>query len=101
MAGNKAVFRPFEMKIIFHKKFEKSYRKLSAKLQIKVDETLEIFQSNPFDQRLRNHALKDDLKGKRALSVTGDIRIIFEEHENYTFVYLLHVGKHTQVYKRF
>ena len=89
------------MKLIFHKKFDKAYAKLSSKLQMKVDETLEIFCKNPFARHLRNHALKERLEGKRAISVTGDIRIIFEEYSDYAIVELLHVGKHTQVYRKF
>jgi len=89
------------MKILFHKKFDKAYKKLTSKMQHKVDETLEVFQNNPHEKILNNHPLKDDLLGKRALSVTGDVRIIFEEREEYLIVELLNVGKHTQVYKKF
>lgn len=48
----------------FHKRFEKRYSKLSQKLQIKIDATLEIFQNNPHDPSLRNHALKGSLSDK-------------------------------------
>jgi mRNA-degrading endonuclease YafQ of YafQ-DinJ toxin-antitoxin module len=89
------------MKLVFHKKFSKAYIKLSPKLQIKVDKTIILFRENPFLKNLGNHKLQDTLKGKRSISVTGDIRIIFEEYKNYTIVEMLHVGKHTQVYKKF
>ena len=89
------------MKLLFHKKFDKAYQKLPSKLQHKVDKTLEFFQKNPHDRNLDNHPLKDNLQGKRAISVTGDVRIIFEEYKDYTVVEMLNVGKHTQVYKRF
>lgn len=89
------------MKLIFHKNFDKAYQKISAKIQLKVDETIEVFCGDPFEKSLRNHPLQDDLKGKRAISVTGDIRIIFEEYDGYMIVEMLNVGKHTKVYKRF
>lgn len=89
------------MKLIFHKNFDKAYKKLSKKLQLKVSQTIEIFYNNPFEKSLKNHSLKDNLKGKRAISVTGDVRIIFEECEKYTIVEMLNVGKHTKVYKKF
>lgn len=86
------------MIIDFHKKFDKHYRKLNPKIRGKVDDILEIFATNPFDPILENHSLKGSMQGKRAFSVTGDIRIIFEEHQNYTLVLLLDVGTHSQVY---
>lgn len=36
--------------------------------------------------------------GKRAISVMGDMRIIFEEFNDYTLVLMLDVGTHNQVY---
>lgn len=89
------------MKLVFHKKFDKAYVKLPKKMQVKVDETIVVFRGNPLEKFLRNHALQDNLKGKRAISVTGDVRIIFEEYQGYTIVEMLNVGKHTKVYKKF
>lgn len=86
------------MNIYFHKNFQKAYNKLERGIQHKVDEALSIFRKDPFNSKLRNHALKGHLYGSRAFSVTGDIRIIFEEHENYTVVIMMNVGSHNQVY---
>lgn len=38
------------------------------------------------------------MKGKRAFSVTGDMRIIFEEFDDYVLVIMLDIGTHAQVY---
>ena len=38
------------------------------------------------------------MKNKRAISVTGNIRIIFKEFEDYTLVVMLDVGNHPHVY---
>jgi len=86
------------MKIRFQKSFEKRYSKLTSKLKNKVDEVIHLFRVNPFDPILENHFLKGAMQGKRAISVTGNIRIIFEEYENYTLVLMLDVGTHPQVY---
>ncbi|MFA5843019.1 MAG: type II toxin-antitoxin system YafQ family toxin [Candidatus Gracilibacteria bacterium] len=86
------------MKILFHKTFDKRYRKLNLKLKQKVDATLLIFMTNPFDPVLKNHPLKGSLQGKKSFSVTSDVRVIFEEHEKYTVVLMLDVGTHNQVY---
>lgn len=82
----------------FHKNFDKKYSRLNVKLKIKVDAAIHTFQNNPFDQALRNHPLKGNLGGKRSLYVAGDMRIIFEEIDDYVIVHLLDVGTHNQVY---
>lgn len=86
------------MLIRFHKNFEKRFQRLSPKLKQKTHETLRKFAKNPFDPALKNHALTGHLQGKRAFSVTGDIRIIFEECDQYVLVIMLDIGTHNQVY---
>ncbi len=86
------------MEIIYHKNFNKAYAKLPKKLMLKVDAAIDIFLCNPFDKSLKNHALKGLLLEKRSISVTGDLRILFEEYDNYFIVLLLDVGTHSHVY---
>lgn len=86
------------MQIIRHKNFKKSYRKLDGFLKTKVDFAIKTFFQDPFHPLLKNHALKGSLSGKRAISVTGDVRIIFEEHDNYVVIVMLDIGTHNQVY---
>ena len=62
------------------------------------DQTIEIFQKDPCHPTLKNHKLKGKFKDRRAISAGGDIRLIFEEYENYTLVLFLSVGSHNQVY---
>lgn len=57
------------------------------------------FERDPFDPILKNHALTGKFLGQRAFSVTGDIRIVFEEYNNYILVLVLDVGTHNQVYQ--
>ena len=86
------------MIIDFHQNFVRKYRKLNKKLQQKVDKSIDVFRKNSSDPHLKNHALSGRLKGKRAFSVTGDLRVIFEEHNHYVLVIMLDVGTHAQVY---
>jgi len=86
------------MEVQYHKDFLKRFKKLDKKLKIKVVETIELFSKNPLEQSLKNHQLKGSLKHLRAISVTGDMRIIFEQFDNYTLVVMLDVGTHNQVY---
>jgi len=86
------------MKIVYHKDFNKSYLKLSSKQQDKIDEAIKTFINNPFHKQLKNHPLHGDQKGKRAIAAGGDLRIIFEEIDNYRKVIFFRVGSHSQVY---
>ena len=45
------------MEIKLSRKFDKSYKKLTRKVQDKFSESLIVFEKNPFDSELRNHAL--------------------------------------------
>jgi addiction module RelE/StbE family toxin len=85
-------------KIIFHKNFDRGFEALNPKLKLKTIETIKLLTINPFAKKLKNHALKGKLNGKRAISVTSDIRIIFEQEENYTLIIMLDIGTHNQVY---
>ncbi len=86
------------MKIRYHKNFQKSFYKLDPKLKNKVIQKIQLFQDDVFHPLLKNHSLKGDMLGKRAFSVTGDVRIIFEEQDDYALVLFLDLGGHTQVY---
>ncbi|MBD3329920.1 type II toxin-antitoxin system mRNA interferase toxin, RelE/StbE family [Candidatus Peregrinibacteria bacterium] len=87
------------MKIKFHKHFEKRLKKLSPTIKNKTISAIKCFSEDPFDKKLKNHALRGKLKGKRAFSVSGDIRVIFEEFDDYILVIMLDVGSHAQVYE--
>lgn len=82
-----------------HKRFQKHYRKLPQKIQSKAKAAVGKLQQNPHDLNLRNHALTGEMYGRRAISVTGNIRIVFREEDNYQHVTLLDVGIHNQVYR--
>ncbi|MFC1615908.1 type II toxin-antitoxin system YafQ family toxin [Patescibacteria group bacterium] len=86
------------MKIKYSKKFTKRFKKLSPNLKNKIINSVSKFSNNPLDRTLRNHSLSGKLKGRKAFSVTGDIRIIFQEYNNYYLVIMLDVGTHPQVY---
>lgn len=83
-----------------HKRFEKSFRKLSPKLQNKTSEVLKIFVENKYDTRLNNHALKWYFIGLRSINLTGDYRIIFRETKDWIIeiVELIDVNTHSELY---
>lgn len=86
------------MEIRYHRHFLKRFKKLSPDVKEKTITAIGKFLKNPKAHSLRNHALKGRLLGKRAFCVTGDIRVIFEEFDDYVLVIMLDVGTHNQVY---
>lgn len=86
------------MKIVFHKNFEKHFKRLSPGLRAKTVDAIQLFGKNPHEKVLRNHKLKGKLEGKRAFYVVADLRVIFEEKDDYLLVIMLDVGSHNQVY---
>ena len=88
------------MNLKYSKKSGDALRKLPAADRIAVVPIIEMFQENPVDSSLRNHALMGRMSGKRAVVVDHDLRIIFTERGNYKDVTLLDVGSHSEVYRR-
>ena len=87
------------MKIKYHKRFEKQFKKLLEKDKQKVIKAINKFIINYQDRSFQNHSLKGALLGKRAISAGPNLRIIFEEFNNYTLVVFFDLGKHNRVYK--
>lgn len=65
------------MYILFTKRFRKAYKKLPKPLQKRCDERLLLFESNPFDPILNNHALHEPYLGCQSINITGDYRAIY------------------------
>lgn len=89
------------MKALIRKKqFEKHYRKRiqpDSKLDRQFEKRLYLFLRGERAYPLNDHELTGKLTGKRAFSITPDIRVIYEETGN-TIIFL-DIGTHTQVYK--
>jgi len=87
------------MKIHYHKDFIKSYRKRilhNVSLDKRFKERLKLFIENSPSPILKDHLLKGRKLGYRAFSITGDIRVVYEEVDD--GVLLLDIGTHNQVY---
>ncbi len=86
------------MNIKFRRSFIKQYSKLSLKQQGLVDLALTLFEKNPTEAKLKNHALKGRLQGYRAISASFDLRLLFKEEGDYLYIEMIAVGTHNQVY---
>lgn len=67
-------------------------------LFVEIDKRIKLFQNNPEDTRLDNHALTEKMEGKRAFSITSETRIVYEWLGK-TTVRFLAIGGHEKVYK--
>ena len=64
-----------------------------------VEQIINRFLNNPNDTRLGIHALKKRMKGKWAIEVTDNIRIVFEWTGKTTARFLA-IGTHKRVYSK-
>lgn len=81
------------------KGFDKSYKKRIApnsNLRDTYIARVTAFQAGKRNSPLKDHLLKGNMKGKRAFSIAGDVRVVYEETEE-AFIFL-DVGSHNQVY---
>jgi addiction module RelE/StbE family toxin len=79
--------------------FVKSYAKRiikDQKLRKQYEVRISMFMTGHRTAPLNDHALTGDLQGRRSLSITGDVRVIYIELEDK--IILLDVGTHNQVY---
>jgi addiction module RelE/StbE family toxin len=85
------------MIVIYSKKFQRSYKKLSRKLQEQVKQRRNLFLEDPFSPILNNHLLHDPYAGCRSINITGDYRAIYY-YENLDIVRFIAVGTHHELF---
>ena len=85
------------MKIDFHKKFNKKFKKLPRKVQEEFYERLAIFEIDKFSQILNNHAVHYPYEGCRSINITGDFRALYETGND--AVVFIRIGTHSELYK--
>lgn len=88
------------MKVIFHKRFIKNFDKrikTNSNLLEKFNSRYKLFIKDKSNFLLHNHRLTGLMKGKQSFSITGDIRVIFQESRD--SVEFLDIGTHNQVYR--
>jgi mRNA-degrading endonuclease YafQ of YafQ-DinJ toxin-antitoxin module len=80
---------------LFDKNFIRAIRS-NTKLRLKFYSRVNLFQQHRSHHLLHDHKLKGKLNAYHAFSITGDVRVIYEEHsDHYRFV---DIGTHAQVY---
>ena len=80
--------------------FKKSYQKRIAGRPVLVGKTLErieLFRQGRSHPLLKDHALSGSMRIYRSFSITGDIRIVYQQVSEDHFR-LIDIGSHNQVY---
>lgn len=87
------------MLVKFSPDFDKQYvQRLTAPQQLRLLDTIDLFQAEPFYKDLRNHSLRGKWKGHRSISIGGDLRLHFKMLDNQT-AYFVAIGFHSQLYE--
>ncbi len=87
------------MKIYFDKQSFRKYQKLGNKnhiLKVKIKKALQLLEKDPVHPSLRLHKLSGKRKTAWSISVTMDLRIIFQFKGKDIFI--IDIGKHDEVY---
>ncbi|MBI2175641.1 MAG: type II toxin-antitoxin system YoeB family toxin [Parcubacteria group bacterium] len=82
------------MRILYSKKFEKTYRGLTPRVKMLAEKKERIFRKNPFDARLKTHKLSGPLNQYWSFAIDRRHRIIFLFAGDET-VWFLYVGNHS------
>jgi mRNA-degrading endonuclease YafQ of YafQ-DinJ toxin-antitoxin module len=80
--------------------FKENYAKRITKdpdLTACYDKQFTLFMADRTDPKLKDHHLSWGMQGKRAFSITKDIRVVYKETDD-VFLFL-DIGTHGQVYK--
>lgn len=85
------------MKIVFHKHFEKQFKKLSNNQKRAFQERLIIFSENQFHSALHNHPLRGTFKGYRSINIAGDLRAIYKMVKKEIFIFIT-IDTHDHLY---
>ena len=83
------------MKLVPSPRFEKSLRRMNAKIRKRVRNKLKLFLANKNHPSLRYktvQALKNENPPVKEISISMDIRITLQEFEEY--IYLRNIGGH-------
>lgn len=84
-------------KIEFAKTFQKQFKKLKPSQKDRFYERLFLFEQDPYERKLRNHALKGRWVGYRSIDVSGDLRALYYV-DGEKIVIFAFIGTHSQLY---
>ncbi|NCS98941.1 type II toxin-antitoxin system mRNA interferase toxin, RelE/StbE family [Candidatus Parcubacteria bacterium] len=87
------------MLILYKKKFEKEYQKLTKANKDKFNLKIKLLLVDLHDKRLNTHKLHGKYKDCFSINITGDIRAVFRLKENNKVIIFIDIGTHSKLYK--
>ncbi len=85
------------MKIVTTKKFTKQFKKQSLHTRKEFEKRVKIFLIDNNHPLLCVHKLKGIYKDLWSLSITGNIKVIFDKSHKSTIVFIT-IGSHSELY---
>lgn len=73
------------------------YVKLPSRVQARFEERLFLFQEDPLDPTLRDHALHGEFVEYRSINITGNVRAIYKRTGADTIEFAK-IGTHHELY---
>ena len=75
-------------------------KKLDVRIHNSFFDKIKIFEENPQEPVLNNHALKQEYEGYRSIDITNDYRALYEEvpSGSKTIAYFSLLGTHEELY---
>lgn len=93
------------MRLIPTPGYDAAYKRLSYHQKELVDLALELFEEDPFYEKLHNHELLSPMNGKWAFSADKDLRVIYRPLGGWDKplerieILTIDVGRHEDVYE--
>lgn len=86
------------MKIRFHRKFEKQYKKTKKREQTRAKERLALFLKDEYNLILNNHPLRGKYKGYRSINITGNLRAVYRQKQPNEKLFVA-IDTHSNLYR--
>ncbi|MYB40010.1 hypothetical protein F4X86_01775 [Candidatus Saccharibacteria bacterium] len=86
------------MTVRYSRRFRKQFQKLPVKTQLQFERRFNLFLADPRHPMLNIHALSGKYDQSLSMSVSGDVRAIFERQKDRAEILLLAIGTHSQLY---
>ncbi len=85
------------MVIHFHSRFKKQLKKAPESIRRAFYKHLTLFQDDPFQPALGNHAITGKYLGCRSIDISGDWRAVYQLLDDNECVFAF-LGTHSQLY---
>lgn len=88
------------MKVDYSNDFISTLKKKDVRIHKSFRERIAIFQNNPQDSVLNNHALRAEWERHRSIDITSDFRAIYKETRvgQEIIAYFVRFGTHEELY---